>query len=98
MDCQSRYFECCDYDNELDSEDANNDDSDTDSCSSDEETAEHIVTNCYLIHTEQMCECCNSYSVEQENQNIIEESTVIPSSYPQIYGGFNKLNYEHFLS
>lgn len=58
MECQSRYF---DYDPEteqLDDSDSDGscDDSDTDSYTS--EYNDHLITNCYLIHSEELCECC----------------------------------------
>lgn len=61
-DCQSHYFDYYDDSTEQmdgDSESGDEDSgSDTDSFSSEINDPEHYVTNCYLIHTEELCECC----------------------------------------
>lgn len=38
---------------------------DTDSYSSDLNEPDHYVTNCYLIHTEELCECCQTQSEQR---------------------------------
>lgn len=40
-------------------------DSDTDSLSSEFTDPDHYITNCYLIHTEELCECCQMQSERQ---------------------------------
>lgn len=77
MECQSRYFEYDpdteqidddeDDDDEVDSEsDGSCDDSDADSYTS--EYNEHLVTNCYLIHSEELCECCQMRNERKSNE------------------------------
>lgn len=60
-ECQSHYFdyeESTEAMDETESEDGDSG-SDTDSFSSDCNDADQfITTNCYLIHTEELCECC----------------------------------------
>jgi hypothetical protein len=89
IDCQSRYFE---YDPET--ELMNDSDSDA-SCDSDAESYtseyndnnEHYITNCYLIHSEELCECCQSRNDKKPMQ-------------PTIYGECmtNDLSFNNFLS
>ncbi|KAG5675771.1 hypothetical protein PVAND_005646 [Polypedilum vanderplanki] len=89
MDCQSRYFE---YDPETEQMD----DSDTDaSCDSDSESYtseyndnEHYITNCYLIHSEELCECCQS-----RNDKKSMESTLYYNECMT-----NDLSFNNFLS
>lgn len=73
MDCQSRYFEydpdneqIDDYEGDSDT-DASCDDSDADSYTS--EFNEHLITNCYLIHSEELCECCQMRNERKSNEN-----------------------------
>lgn len=76
MDCQSRYFEydpdieqTYDDDNEDDDvsdTDSSCDDSDADSYTS--EYNEHLITNCYLIHSEELCECCQMRNERKSNE------------------------------
>lgn len=73
-DCQSHYF---DYDSteqmdESDSEDGDSD-SDADSVSSEFNEPDHYITNCYLIHTEEFCECCQ---MQNQRPQIPPMSTI----------------------
>lgn len=88
MDCQSRYFE---YDQETE----NIDDSDSDeSCDSDAESYtseyndnEHYITNCYLIHSEELCECCQMRN---------ERKSMEPPAFSECMT--NDLSFNNFLS
>lgn len=88
MDCQSRYFE---YDQETE----NIDDSDSDeSCDSDAESYtseyndnEHYITNCYLIHSEELCECCQMRN---------ERKSMEPPTFSECMT--NDLSFNNFLS
>jgi hypothetical protein len=88
MDCQSRYFE---YDQETE----NIDDSDSDeSCDSDAESytseyndRDHYVTNCYLIHSEELCECCQIRN---------ERKSMVPPPFSECMT--NDLSFNNFLS
>ncbi|KAL7042320.1 hypothetical protein ACKWTF_001100 [Chironomus riparius] len=71
MDCQSRYFE---YDPETEQiEDTDSDsscDSDTDSYTSEYNENEHYITNCYLIHSEELCECCQMRNDKKSTESM----------------------------
>ena len=70
-ECQSHYFDYEDSTEQIDgdesdSEDGDSDeDSDTDSISSEFNDPDHYITNCYLIHTEELCECCQMQNDRQ---------------------------------
>lgn len=66
-DCQSHYFDYDDSTEQMDEnvsgdEEEDSEVSDSDSFSSEFNDPEHYITNCYLIHTEELCECCQSQS------------------------------------
>jgi hypothetical protein len=88
MDCQSRYFE---YDQETeqinDSDSDTSYDSDTDSCSSECNDEEHYITNCYLIHSEELCECCQVRNDKKPtDKSLFSDCTT------------NELSFNNFLS
>ncbi|CAO1344066.1 unnamed protein product [Diamesa tonsa] len=100
IECQSRYFDCDDeYDMDDSDSDGDDSDSDTDSCSSDiTEKHDHIVTNCYLIHTEQLCECCNRYQIDEQQQQFDnrDDATIMSPAFTDM--GFNEFNFNGFVS
>lgn len=59
-ECQSHYFDYDDSTEQMDESDSEDGDSesDADSFSSEMNDADHYITNCYLIHTEELCEHC----------------------------------------
>lgn len=93
MDCQSRYFEyeqeneqIDDYDGDSDT-DESCDDSDADSYTSD--FNEHLITNCYLIHSEELCECCQMRNERKLNENELPTFSECMT---------NDLSFNNFLS
>jgi Domain of unknown function (DUF4802) len=74
MECQSRYF---DYDPETEQmDDSDSDescDSDTDSYTSEYNDTDHYITNCYLIHSEELCECCQLRSDKTSTEPTFAE-------------------------
>ncbi|CRK94003.1 CLUMA_CG007528, isoform A [Clunio marinus] len=67
-ECQSHYFDYCDDTTEqIEDTDDSSDDagSDSESYSSELNDPDHYITNCYLIHTETLCECCQMQGGEQ---------------------------------
>lgn len=87
-DCQSHYFDYDDSTEQMDEGDSGDDEedseaSDSDSYSSELNDPEHYITNCYLIHTEELCECC-------QNQNQPS------SSFPDI--AYNDFSFNTFLT
>lgn len=70
-ECQSHYFDY--YDDSTEQMDASDDSGDEDSGSDDNESfsselnePEHYFTNCYLIHTEELCECCQLQNEQRQ--------------------------------
>ena len=68
-ECQSHYFDYEDSTEQVDESDSegedNSSDSDSDSYSSELNDPDHYITNCYLIHTEELCECCQMQNEKQ---------------------------------
>lgn len=93
-DCQSHYFDYYDDGTEqMDDESESGDDesgSDSDSYSSEMNDTEHYVTNCYLIHSEELCECCQLQNEQQHRQHPPS------SSFTDI--ACNDLSFNGFLS
>jgi hypothetical protein len=66
-ECQSHYFDYDDSTEQMDESDSEGEDSesDSDSFTSELNDADHYITNCYLIHSEELCECCQMQSEKQ---------------------------------
>lgn len=88
-DCQSHYFDYDDSTEQMDESDSGDEDSgsDTDSYSSEPNDPDHYITNCYLIHTEELCECCQM----QSEQHRTPSSTIADIAC-------NDLSFNSFLS
>jgi Domain of unknown function (DUF4802) len=71
-ECQSHYFDYEDSTEQIDGDESDSEDedseedSDTDSISSEFNDPDHYITNCYLIHTEELCECCQMQNDRQQ--------------------------------
>lgn len=94
-ECQSHYFDCYasstdpTTDEQTDSDDDDDDDEDDD-CDSDCESiasetndADHYITNCYLIHTEELCECCQLHNEHKRLSSLVSTSIQQPHSATQ---------------
>jgi Domain of unknown function (DUF4802) len=66
-ECQSHYFDYDDSTEQMDESDSEGEDSDSDSDSftSEVNDPDHYITNCYLIHSEELCECCQMQNEQQ---------------------------------
>lgn len=96
-DCQSHYFDYDDSTEHMEESDSECDEdscSDTDSLSSELNEPEHYVTNCYLIHTEELCECCQMQN--ERNQHQQHRCPPRTTSYTDI--ACNDLSFNTFLS
>lgn len=91
-ECQSHYFDCyadtnaeeSTSDSDDDDDDEDDDcDSDCDSISSETNDADHYITNCYLIHTEELCECCQMHNEHKRLSTLVSTSTQQPHSTTQ---------------
>lgn len=88
MDCQSRYFECCESEQMDDTDTDSSCDSDTDSYTSEYNDNERYITNCYLIHSEELCECCQMRNGDKKSADT--------SLYTECMT--NDLSFNNFLS
>jgi len=95
MECQSRYF---DYDDLTETVDETDEETDEESGSdSDSYTSEdHYVTNCYLIHTEELCECCQMQQKQSYRTTATTMTAANASTYAEI--ACNDLSFHNYLS
>lgn len=88
MDCQSRYFEYEQETENIDESDSDEScDSDAESYTSEYNDNDHYITNCYLIHSEELCECCQMRN---------ERKSLEPPPFSECMT--NDLSFNNFLS
>jgi hypothetical protein len=89
-ECQSHYFDCyadsTDQTDDLTDSDDDDDeddeacDSDCESISSEVNDPDHYITNCYLIHTEELCECCQMHNEHKKISSTIQQPPPVTST------------------